>query len=239
VVDIRELIQAKKPIVIGHRGAFSEAPENTMLSFKTAVELGADMIELDVRMCRTGEIVVIHDAEVDRTSNGTGLVREMTLEELKELDFGEGEKIPTLGEVLEFAKDRIPVNIEIKEQDIVEKVVRLVERYGMVNQVIISSFFHNALLEVKKLNPSIITAPLFMHKPVNSANLAIETRSEGLHPYYEVIDEELIQQAHENNFFVNAWTVDYEEVVEKLIKMGIDGVITNDIEMVKDVIENL
>ena len=239
-MDIREILKTKeKPLIIGHRGAFSEAPENTMLSFNTAYELGADMIEFDVRMCKSGEIVVIHDAEVDRTSNGEGKVGEMTLEELRKLDFGDGEKIPTLEDVLDFAKNRIFLNIELKEEDIVEKVVKLIEKYKMERQVIISSFYHGALLEVKKIKPGIITAPLFMHKPIDPGNLAIEAKSEALHPYFEYVDKEFVEKAKGSGIYLNVWTVDFPEEIERLAKLGVDGIITNDIEMAKEVLENL
>ncbi|MGQ4891629.1 MAG: glycerophosphodiester phosphodiesterase [Candidatus Njordarchaeia archaeon] len=232
-------LRDQKPFIIGHRGAFSEAPENTMLSFEKAVELGADMIEFDVRMCKSGEIVVIHDAEVDRTSDGSGLVREMTLEELKQLDFGEGEKIPTLEEVLKFAKNKIALNIELKEPDIVDKVVALVESYDMVDDVIISSFYHNALVKVKELNPAITTAPLFMHRPVSVANLANITNSEGLHPWFEYVDKKFVEEAHKRNLFVNPWTVDDEETMRKMIEVGVDGIITNDIETLAEIISQI
>lgn len=235
-MEANRWLREQKPLIIGHRGAFSEAPENTMLSFKTAVELGADMIEFDVRKCKSGEIVVIHDAEVDRTSDGSGFVREMTLDELKKLDFGDGEKIPTLEEVLKFAKNNIFLNIEIKEPDIVDKVVGQIETYDMVDEVIISSFYHNALVKAKELNPGITTAPLFMHRPVSIANLASITQSEGLHPWFEYADKSFVNEAHKKNIFVNVWTVDDEETMRKMVKIGVDGIITNDIETLVEVL---
>jgi len=236
---LRDLLKSNKVLVIGHRGAFYDAPENTMLSFRKAVELGADMIELDVRMCKSGEIVVIHDADVRRTSDGEGLVRDLTLNELKKLDFGEGEKIPTLEEVLEFAKRKVYLNIELKEPDIVEKVVKLVEKYDMVNHVVVSSFYHNALLEVKEINPDILTAPLFMHRPVSATSLVRETKSNGLHPFIEFVDEGVVKEAKRNGYFVNVWTVDYPEDMEKLINMGVTGIITNDVSTARQIVNKL
>ncbi len=236
---LKDLLESNRVLVIGHRGAFYEAPENTMLSFRKAVELGADMIEFDVRMCKSGEIVVIHDADVRRTSDGEGFVREMTLEELRKLDFGEGERIPTLEEVLKFAKDRVYVNIEIKEPDIVEKVVKLVEKHDMVESVIISSFYHHALLKVKEVNPAILTAPLFMHRPVSAKSLANESKSNGLHPFLEFIDDEMIKEAKSESLFVNVWTVDDPEDMRKFVNMGVSGIITNDVSTARKIVDEL
>ncbi len=201
--------------------------------------MGADAIELDVRMCKTGEIVVIHDAEVDRTSNGSGSVRELSLDELKRLDFGEGEKIPTLEEVLDFAKNRILVNIEIKEQGLAHRVLDIVEKMDMVNEVLISSFLHDELVAVKNINPKILTAPLIMHRPVSVKKLVEETKAEGVHPWYEYIDKRMIEEAKSNNIFINAWTVDFEDDMKKLLNMGINGIITNDVETLRDLVEKL
>ncbi|MEM2727493.1 MAG: glycerophosphodiester phosphodiesterase family protein, partial [Candidatus Bathyarchaeia archaeon] len=125
---------------IGHRGAKGYEPENTILSFKRALELGVNAIEFDVRRTKDGEIVVIHDAEVDRTTNGKGLVGELTLSEIKSLSTEKGEKIPTLEEALDFLDRKSKIFIEIKEVGIEEKVLEIVRRKGLEDNVIIISF---------------------------------------------------------------------------------------------------
>ncbi len=114
---------------IGHRGAMGYAPENTLGSFAKALELGVDGIELDVHVCKSGEVVVIHDERVDRTTNGKGQVKEMTLKELKELDAGKGERIPTLEEVLDFVDRRAFIDIELKAEGIGNSVADIVRKY--------------------------------------------------------------------------------------------------------------
>ncbi|WP_456367907.1 glycerophosphodiester phosphodiesterase family protein [Thermococcus sp.] len=146
------MVDWNKVIVLGHRGYSSKYPENTLLAFKKAMEAGADGVELDVWLTRDGEVVVIHDETVDRTSNGSGKVKEMTLEELRELDFGEGEKIPTLEDVFEALPEEAIVNVEIKDIDVVEKLPEII-RANNPERVIVSSFSIEALERYRKLDP--------------------------------------------------------------------------------------
>ncbi len=224
------MIGKKEPLCVAHRGANKLAPENTLKSFRKAIELGADMIELDVRATKDREIVVIHDADISRTSNGKGYVREYTLEELRKFDFGEGEKIPTLKEVLELAKGKILVNIELKEPDIVPEVVKIINETGMIDQVIVSSFIHPALLMVKKIEPRIKTAILFGCYPVDIVGLAADAMANFINPYFEAVDENMVKIARDAGLGVMPWTVDDENHMKRLIKLGVNAVITNDVE---------
>ncbi len=138
-----------KVLVLGHRGYSAKYPENTLLAFRKAIEAGADGIELDVWLTRDGEVVVIHDGTVERTSNGSGKVKDMTLGELKELDFGNGERIPTLEEVFEAVPEDAVVNVEIKDVDAVGKTAEIIGKNNP-NRVIASSFILDALREYRK-----------------------------------------------------------------------------------------
>ena len=164
-----------KPLIIAHRGASSRAPENTMASFRKAVELGADAIELDVHRSKDGYLMVCHDERVDRTSNGKGYIKDFTLRELKSLDAGrwigeefKGERMPLLEEVLELVlKNNILLNIELKNgpifyEGIERDVINLVKNYGLVDETIISSFNHYSLLQVKGIEPRIKTGILYI-----------------------------------------------------------------------------
>jgi glycerophosphoryl diester phosphodiesterase len=142
---------SEKILVLGHRGYSSKYPENTILAFRKAIEAGADGVELDVWLTKDGEVVVIHDETVDRVSNGSGSVKEMTLEELKALDFGEGERIPTLEEVFEALPEEAIINVEIKDPDAVEKTAEIVG-WNNPERVIVSSFSLEALKEYRKLD---------------------------------------------------------------------------------------
>ncbi len=143
------MVDWNKTLLLGHRGYSAKYPENTLLAFKRAIEAGADGVELDVWMTKDGEVVVIHDGTVDRVSNGTGNVKEMTLEELKSLDFGNGEKIPTLEEVFEALPEDVIINVELKDIDAVEKTAELIKANNP-ERILVSSFDINALREYRK-----------------------------------------------------------------------------------------
>jgi glycerophosphoryl diester phosphodiesterase len=139
-------------IIIGHRGASGHAPENTILSFRRALEFGAQMIELDIHETLDGRLVCIHDATLDRTTNGSGEVNGFTYEELLDFDAGEGEQIPLLEDVLKFASGNLQVNIELKVLEVEKQVLDIVERYEMFQDVIISSFSHDTLSTIRSMS---------------------------------------------------------------------------------------
>ena len=144
---------------IGHRGAMGYAPENTLKSFDLAIQMGAPMIEIDVTQCASGEAVVIHDDRVDRTTNGEGYVSDLSLAELKKLDAGDGEQIPTLKETLDALRGKCHLNVELKSERVVEEVVKvlLMELQAGnwdASTLMISSFDHHALRKFQKLMPS-------------------------------------------------------------------------------------
>ncbi|HTX44023.1 MAG TPA: glycerophosphodiester phosphodiesterase family protein [Methanocella sp.] len=150
---------------VGHRGAPMEAPENTLLSFRRAIAIGADWIEFDLRESRDGILVVIHDDTVDRMTNGKGKVRDMTFKELRTLDAGNGQKIPSLGQVIRLAKGRVKMDIEIKERGIEEDVLQAIKRSGIMGQCMVSSFFYDSIKKVKELSPEAMTAAIMGRMP--------------------------------------------------------------------------
>lgn len=145
---------------IAHRGASASEPEDTLRAFKEAVGLGADMIEVDVRLSKDGLPVIIHDASLERTTKGTGYVRDKTLLELKELDAGQGERIPTLQEAIDFARGKCGLYIELKDQATPGPVVETIRANGFEGEAIICSFDHALLRQVKELAPEIPTSVL-------------------------------------------------------------------------------
>lgn len=233
----------KFPImVIAHRGFSGQAPENTRASFQKAVELGSDMIELDVRLSKDGQVVVIHDDTIDRTTNGRGKVADYSLKELKQFDAGSwfapqfsGEQIPTLKEVLELAKGKILVNIEIKDEslgqysimDLADRALQEVKKAGMEDQVIFVSFYPVALERIKERD-SRIWVGLLYHKPWNSLPEVTGRRSFpvlGLRNSY--LTKGKIARIHQEGMKVNVYTVNSEKEMEQFVGWGIDGIITN------------
>ena len=233
-------MKIKTPIIIAHRGASRQAPENTMAAFTRALELGAGGIELDVHLSADGHLVVTHDEQVDRTSDGKGLIRDKTLQQLKDLDFGswfsehfKGEKIPTLEEVLDLVRDwNGLLNIEIKNGPVfypgIEKAVSdAVAQYKLANRTIISSFNHYSLVEIRKLNPEIKTAPLYMAGLYEPWQYARSLGACAIHPLFYNIVPEVMKGCKLNGIMVNPFTVDQPEYIKAMAAAGVDGIITN------------
>jgi len=229
-------------MVVAHRGFSGSAPENTMIAFRKAIEVGSDMIELDVRFSKEGEVVVIHDETLERTTTGKGKVIEKTINELKKLDAGtkfhssfSGEKIPTLREVLQLAHRQIPVNIELKignyERwtilDLADRALREVEMAGMVDQVVFSSFDPIALERVLKKNQAVPVAYLY-NRPWNFPREVTEGR-----PFFaltcrkSVLTSENISRAHQEGIRMGVYTLNAEEEMEKFIDLKVDAIITD------------
>jgi glycerophosphoryl diester phosphodiesterase len=225
-------MKSENILIIAHRGANNQAPENTMKAFKRAIELEADYIEFDVHESKDGELVIMHDANTYRTTGVKGKIKEMTLTELKQLDCGEGEKIPTLPELIAVAKGKIGLQCEIKAEGIAEKVIKLFEQEQMIDDVLISSFKREEIFKINKLNPDIKLASLFIGliRKKKRIKEAVTHNLHALHPYYRLTSKKFIQKAHQQGIKVNPWTVDSVEHIKKLVNKGIDGIITNDIE---------
>jgi len=217
---------------IGHRGAMGYAPENTLASFAKALELGVDGIELDVHLCKSGELVVIHDRRVNRTTNGKGAVIDMTLAELKKLDAGKGQRIPTLSEVLDFVNRRAIIDIELKAEGISKSVAEVVRKYiqefGWKNDLfMISSFDHHELMRCHGMIPEVPFGPLIAAKPLNYALFAQSMKADTIMPLYEFLNDEFVKDAHQRGLKVMTWTVNRPEDIKKMLNIGVDGIISN------------
>lgn len=211
---------------IGHRGARALEPENTLRSFRKAVELGVDAVELDVRQTKDGEVVVIHDERVERTTDGSGLVSNFTLEEIRGFNTEKGEKIPTLGEALDFLKGKVKVLIELKEVGFEEKVLDLIKERGMVNDVIIVSFLEKALRRVRELDGDVATGLIYVrHKKPREA--ALELGAEYLLPLYRFTHSADVKKAHESGLKVIVWTINTQEEATTYKQKGVDGIATD------------
>ena len=214
-------------IIIAHRGASAHAPENTLLSYQRALEFGAQMIELDVHETNDGVLVCIHDSTVDRTTNGSGEVRSLTYKELLEFDAGEGERIPLLEDVIKYASGKIQVNIELKVIGVEKKILDIVERYGMFQDIIISSFFHGSLVIVRDLSELAATAILVDKPKKELVSYALDFKANAINPDHELVSRELIQDAHNAGLKVFPWTVNDPQTMMKLFAIDIDGLITD------------
>ena len=225
------------PLIEAHRGDSANAPENTIAAFERAMGLGVACIELDVRPASDGTLMVMHDDSVDRTTNGTGAVRGLSVDELLRLDAGRlhspayaGERIPRLIDVLELAKDQAArLNIEIKSSpagvDVPLAVVDLLRQFGKQDEYIVSSFDLQALLDVRRIAPEIPLAIIGNGPEI--LPLALRHQFPWMHAKHSTISANLVLQAHARSIRVNAWTVDDPATLPGWAKTGVDKICTN------------
>ncbi|WP_265791170.1 glycerophosphodiester phosphodiesterase [Fodinibius salicampi] len=240
-------------LVIAHRGASAQYPENTMPAFKGAVEMEAEMIELDVMMSSDGVPVVFHDARLDDHSDGKGLLKDYTLRELRTLDVGSwfseqyrGEKMPTLEEAIEFASGKIALNIEIKTEavsdelhgGVEEKSLELVKKYGMEDHVIFSSFDYRALEHLKKLDPAIPVALLYNRSESENMSPLELVRKYGVDAFncsYNQFKKKWSRELKEHNIPHFIYTVDQPRRMRRLLSAEVSGIFTNKPDLLKEV----
>ena len=217
---------------VAHRGASFHEPENTLRAIEAAIKLGAEYVEVDVRRCRSGELVVIHDETVDRTTDGKGKVSNLTLNQLKNLYLAFGERIPTLAEVAETVRGKIRLVVELKEPELEEQALTVLLNSGILEDVVFASFHHRAIKKIRRLNPKVEGGIIVRSGLVSPVKVALECGATHLFQYYRHLDAETLSEAKVKGLTVVAWTVDDRETLEKLRSLGVDGIATNRPEIV-------
>lgn len=240
--DVLASKNSKSVQTVAHRGASGYAPENTMAAFEKAVKMKADYFELDVQLTKDGELIVIHDTSVDRTTDGSGKVKNMTLEELKRLDagswFGEefaGEKLPTLGEVLDAYRGKSGILIELKSPSlypgIEEKVAAELAKRHMDkpnnNKIIVQSFDHDSVETFHSILPSVPTGVLVSYTMSDEGLSEVSGYADYVNPGMWLITSDYVERIHKNGMEAQTWTVRDRESVEPLLETGVDGIITD------------
>lgn len=235
----------KSFLVIAHRGASFAAPENTFTAFEKAVAMKADMIELDVQLSADGIPVVFHDEWLDEHTDGTGRIMDLELEAIKKLDAGSwfssefsGERIPTLEEVLKWAKNQILLNIEIKSESVrkepaggvEEEVIRLVLKHEMQSRVVISSFSYKALERINRADSGILTSVLYnrtFSRKKRPADLVRELGAAGFHCSRKQITDRWAEQLLAENIPFLVYTVNDALEMKELIRKGASGIFSD------------
>lgn len=217
--------------VFAHRGVSGHFPENTLQAFAAALETGCQGIELDVFL-HAGELVVIHDCQVDRTTNGSGLLDDFSREALFQLDAGNGQRIPTLWQVLQLCANRLEINIELKGHDTATALVDLLSRaqreLGLrLETVLVSSFHHPLLQQFKAMMPAIRIGVLIAHYPLDGVRVAEQLSAVSLNCDRGFVDKQLVTQAHLAGLQLYVYTVNYQQEVLALRDIGVDGVFCN------------
>jgi len=236
------------PWVIAHRGASGHAPENTMAAFRRAVEMGAGFIETDLHLTRDARLVAIHDPTLERTTNGTGPVKQYTLAQLQELDAGAwfapqfaGQRIPSLDEILAFAREAdIVFYLEVKADaawGVEHALVNELRRAGEAARTAILSFHTNALDTVHRMDPTLIAGHLFEDVPPDAVERTARVGARQIAPRSDGVTPELVARAHQEGLQVVTWTVDDPERMRALAEMGVDGIMTNYPDRLRSVLE--
>jgi len=247
-----DLARFTRPLLIGHRGYPAKFPENTLAAFEGAMQAGCDMIELDVTLSRDRKVVVIHDDTLDRTTNGKGPVLERTLEEIKRLDAGSwfaprfsAERIPELSEVMELTAGRCMLNIEIKQSafeagypiDAIEhQVVTLVRAGGAMDRVIISSFDKRILERIAAMDAPPAIAYISDHGVDERVlDMLLAMKAFSWHPSFKVLTRDQVDMLHTAGLKVFPWTINTRAEAEKVLALGVDGLICNELRVMRTV----
>ncbi|SRR6266498_3827960 len=232
-----------RPIIFAHRGASTYAPENTVVAFELALAQQADAIELDVKLSADGSVIVHHDPTVDRTTNGKGKIKDLSLVELKKLDAGssfsqkfQGEKIPTLEEVFEAVGKRTFINVELTNyktpnDHLVEMVCMLIKKHNMQKRVIFSSFLASNLSKTRSYLPEVPRGLLALNGVLGSWARSfgfVFGKYQALHPYVTDMTQQEVSRVHRLHRRIHVWTVNKEEDMRRLFGWDVDGIFTDD-----------
>lgn len=225
-------------LVIAHRGASAEAPENTAAAIRRAFAQRAQFVELDVQLTRDGRVVIFHDDRMERTSTGHGRLVQWRYRDLRRLDVGSWwaprfarERILLASEALTMCPPSCGVNLELKPtsqaQALIRRVVRCLRDSGKQHRVLISSFDHALLAHLKTAAPGVARALLCARRPQHALRRAVDLECVALHPHHSITTSSLIRHAHRHGLRVHVWTVDRLDVARRLVRMGVDGIVTN------------
>jgi glycerophosphoryl diester phosphodiesterase len=232
-----------QPLIYAHRGASAHAPENTISAFLLAIEHGADGIEFDIKVTRDGRVIVLHDQTLQRTTTGSGDLKNSTFDELRKLDAGSkfstkfsNEKIPTLEEVFEAVRNRIGINIELTNyatpgDDLIEKVAKILATVKDTSKVMFSSFNWGNLKKARKLCPEIPCGLLSLPGIAGWFSRSYFTRNvphEAIHPYFAAVNRNNVKSWHQQGYKVNIWTVNEPIEMLRLKDIGVDMIMTDD-----------
>lgn len=236
------------PLIIGHRGAYNEALENSMEGFKRAIELEADYIEFDVHLSSDGVPVIIHDENTLRVTGYDGIVKNMILKELKELTLLNGEKIPTFRQFIEVAKGKINLLCELKGEGTAANVVKILREMDMIDSTIIQSFHIEELLEVNNIETNVklgLIVPKteeYLPKWIQRKNMiqnVLNSKFEYLITRFKNVDEQFINYSHKNDLKVFVYTINSKIITKRYINFGVDGLIVNNISQTKAILRQL
>jgi glycerophosphoryl diester phosphodiesterase len=218
---------AKKILRIGHRGACGHAPENTLASIEQAIALGCAFTEVDVQRTADGSLVLLHDPSVDRTTDGKGLVEETNLDDLQQLDAGDGQKIPTLEEALQTADGRIGLILELKSEGLAYDLIAIVRASGFAGSIIYASFLHDDLQHIRRIEPDARTLVLFKGLPKNPVAEAAQIQATHVGLRFDKATAPLMHAFHKVGLIVFVYTVNKAKDIQRMRTLGVDGIVSD------------
>lgn len=225
--------------IMGHRGAPAYEPENTLRSIRLALKMGVASVEVDVQLTKDGELAVIHDRTVDRTTNGTGAVRDFTLAELKRLDAGKGEPVPSLADVVEVVAGRVRLVVEVKHPEALTAVLTFFQVRGIYDQAQVISFWHPLVKALKEAEPRFRTGVLMVGSPVDPVGVARAALAEALVLNYAYVTPELVATAHAAGLLVYIWNIDDVETLKPFLEMKLEGIGSNRPDVLIEYVKSL
>lgn len=218
--------------VIGHRGAMGYVTENSLPSIQKAMDMGVDMIEIDVFEIKSKEVMVFHDEELDALTNGSGRIEDYNIFELRQLQLKGGHKIPMLQDVMKLIDNKVPLNIELKGKNTAPRVQSIVKHYverkgWSKENIVISSFHWDALREMRQLDPDIAIAVLTEEDPMEALDVAKELKAVAINPWFKNLTQEQVQAIQAAGFMVYTYTVNEPEDIARMKEWQVDGIFTN------------
>ncbi len=234
-----------KILIVGHAGGKKTGPENSLKAFKKAIELKTNYIEFDVRLSKDNEIVIFHDPDTFNITSVPGLVKDKTLKELKTLDIGEGERIPTFREIIEVTNYKINLLLHINVPHMEVQIINLLREYDYLERTIISCMIHKYLFKYRELEPKLKLAALenlysteFPKWEIRRKLIENAANNEfyAINPEYHLVDAQFVAYAQEKKIKIFPWTVNEESIMRELIDLGVDGIMTDDIQLLKKVL---
>lgn len=250
---LREFVASNNRFVVAHRGSSGTAPENTLAAFREAVNAGARMIETDIQFTRDGHIITFHDRVLNRTTEGAGYIKDLDLDEVKQYDAGTwfspefaGEQIPSLREVLDLVNGKAYLNLEIKDirngdvEPRIRKLLEVIDRYGYMDKILFSSFYHDFLKIIKQIEPMIPTAAIKI--PGDSRLPSELNASLGCEAFVcsiAEINREIAEDAEKRNMFVGVYSVDTQEQLNTILQYDVKALVTNNPAWIVKELESL
>lgn len=226
---------------IAHRGFSSEAPENSIEAFKKAAESGSDMVEFDVHETKDGHLVVMHDKTLNRTTDGKGSIKNITLDELRKFHGPNGEHVPTIEEVIRILKNKCAMNIELKDKQLTNKLLKIIKKEKIEKKVIISSVYTKVIKTIKEKELGIKTAWLVSETrwqliilyilrfflPYFLVRMAKKMKTDAIGLQYKLVTDKLVKALHQNHINIGVWTVNNKEDIKKMQLLGVDAIISD------------